>query len=321
MSTPLKLCLGSACFRDPADLQAALDALKAADIQEIDTAENYYNNEADLGAAGAAQQGFVISTKNPAGWRPGSLQDVVAKTNASLERLNTNQVDILYAHAPDRTLTWDDWVPRIDTLYRQGKFRRFGVSNFSPEEVSSLHAYCRGHGFVLPTVYQGNYNAVSRAYDTTLFPLLRDLGIVFYAYSPIAGGFLTKSRRALEEGKAEGRFAEVDDSLSKTYRGFYVKPKFLEGLGRWEELAGVQGVSGAELAYRWVYYHSAIKPDLGDRVIIGASKVEQITRTVEGLRNGPLKDEVVRGIDEIWELVKEDAIVDNFEALGGSAGL
>jgi aflatoxin B1 aldehyde reductase len=89
----------------------------------------------------------------------------------------------------------------------------------------------------------------------------------------------------------------------------------LEALDKWEALATQQGVSKAELAYRWVYYHSSIQPTKGDFVIVGASKLEQIAPTVEGLERGPLKREVAQGIDEIWDTIKHDAIVDNFDAL------
>ncbi|KUI70828.1 Aflatoxin B1 aldehyde reductase member 4 [Cytospora mali] len=317
--SPLKLSIGAAGFPRPT-LQLALDTLKAVGIHELDTAELYGNSEADLGAVNAAEQGFLISTKNPGGWSKGALQEVIPKTTASLSRLNTQAVDILYIHGPDRSVTLDEWVPHMDSLYREGKFQRFGVSNFSPEEVRTLHAYCKEKGFVLPTVYQGNYNALSRLIDTTLFPVLRELNIAFYAYSPVAGGFLTKSRRALEEGAGTGRFAADMKSGLKMYQTFYLKPSMIKALDKWEELAEVQGVSKAELAYRWLYYHSEMRPELGDTVIVGASKVEQITQTVEGLERGPLKAEVVRGIDEFWELVKEDAIIDNFEATGGVAG-
>ena len=314
----LRLSVGTAGFDTLEKLQPVLDAIKAAGIQEIDTAEAYGSNEANLGAVGAARQGFSISTKNPGGWRPGALRDLVARTDASLARLGVESVDILYAHGPDRSLALDDWVPQVDELHRRGRLRRFGVSNFTPDEVRALHAYCTERGLVPPTVYQGNYNAVARLVDDTLFPLLRELGIVFYAYSPVAGGFLTKSRRALEEGTAGGRFTPADRSVARMYRDFYLKPTLLHALDKWEELAGLQGVPKAEMAYRWVYYHSAIKPELGDSVILGASKIEQITQTVEGVKRGPLKPEVVRGIDEIWESVKQDAITDNFEASGGN---
>lgn len=317
----LNLALGTGIFHPAEKLQPALDAAKAAGIKEIDTAESYGPNEADLGIVGAAGQGFVISSKNPGGWSPGALREVVPRTDASLERLGADSLDVLYAHGPDRSLRLDEWVPQVDALHRQGRFRRFGVSNFSAEEVRALHAYARERGYVLPTVYQGNYNAISRVVEATLFPVLRELGIVFYAYSPIAGGFLTKSRSALEEGTGVGRFTKGDAGVGRLYRTLYMKPRLLEGLDKWEEVASLQGVPKAELAYRWVYYHSSIKPELGDTVILGAGKAEQITQTVESLKRGPLKPEVVRSIDEIWELVKEDAFVDNFQATGGKLDL
>lgn len=317
----LNLALGTGLFHPAEKLQPALDAAKAAGIKEIDTAESYGPNEADLGIVGAAGQGFVISSKNPGGWSPGALREVVPRTDASLERLGADSLDVLYAHGPDRSLRLDEWVPQVDALHRQGRFRRFGVSNFSAEEVRALHAYARERGYVLPTVYQGNYNAISRVVEATLFPVLRELGIVFYAYSPIAGGFLTKSRSALEEGTGVGRFTKGDAGVGRLYRTLYMKPRLLEGLDKWEEVASLQGVPKAELAYRWVYYHSSIKPELGDTVILGAGKAEQITQTVESLKRGPLKPEVVRSIDEIWELVKEDAFVDNFQATGGKLDL
>ncbi|POS78755.1 aflatoxin B1 aldehyde reductase member 3 [Diaporthe helianthi] len=318
MSTSdLKLAVGTLSFAGAENLQPALDATKAAGIKEIDTAEIYGNNEADLGSVGAAEE-FTISTKNPGGWKPGTLQELTTRFDASLARLKTKSVDILYVHAPDRDVALDDWVPQVDALHKGGKFRRFGVSNFTAEETRALYGYALSRGYVLPTVYQGNYNAVSRLIEATLFPTLRELGIAFYAYSPVAGGFLTKTRVALEGGTADGRFRSGDDTReTKVYRGFYCKPKLLEGLGRWEELAEVQGVPRAELAYRWVYYHSALRQDKGDVVIVGASRPEQITQTAEGIRRGPLKPEVVKGIEEVWELVKGEAIVDNFDALVG----
>lgn len=317
--TDLKLAIGTAGFPGAEKLQPALDAVKAAGIKEIDTAEMYGNNEVDLGSVGAADS-FVISTKNPGGWAPGSLAEITTRFNESLDKLKTKHVDILYVHGPDRELPLDDWVPQVDALHKEGKFKRFGVSNFTPDETRALHEYAKSKGYVLPTVYQGNYNAVSRHIDTTLFPVLRELGIAFYAYSPVAGGFLTKTKKALEEGTADGRFrADHEAPVAKMYHDLYTKPKLLEGLGRWEGIAEQQGVPRAELAYRWVYYHSALKQELGDVVIVGASKPEQITQTVEGIRRGPLKPEVAKAIDDVWELVKEEAFVDNFEASGGKA--
>ncbi|KAL1864602.1 hypothetical protein Daus18300_007619 [Diaporthe australafricana] len=317
-SDQLSLAIGTAGFPGPEKLQAALDVVKAVGIKEIDTAELYGTNEVDLGSVGAADN-FTISTKNPGGWIPGALENITIQVNASLDKLKTKQVDILYIHGPDRAAQLDDWVPQVDALHRAGKFKRFGISNFSPDEVRALHSYAKSRSFVLPTVYQGNYNAVSRTIDDTLFPLLRELGIAFYAYSPVAGGFLTKTKKALEEGTAGGRFAAADPGkpASGFYHSLYNKPRLLEGLGRWEGLAELEGAPRAEVAYRWVYYHSALRRDLGDVVIVGASSPQQIEQTVEGIRKGPLKPEVVEGIEEVWRLVKDEAIVDNYQASGG----
>lgn len=205
-----------------------------------------------------------------------------------------------------------DYAHEFDALHKAGKFKRFGISNFTPEQTRELHEYCKANSLVLPTVYQGNYNAVSRHIDTTLFPVLRELGIVFYAYSPIAGGFLTKSRKALEEGTEGGRFAAEEGNMINTmYRAFYLKPALLDGLEKWEKMAKAQGISQAELAFRWIYYHSTLKPEKGDHLIVGASKPEHIKYAVEGLKKGPLKAEVVEGINEVWEIVKDQAITDN----------
>lgn len=318
MST-LHLSVGTAGFPGPEKLQAALDVIKQNGIVEIDSALLYGNNEADLGAVKAAtEQGFVIATKNPGGFAPPENPfpaNLRAATAASLEKLATPQVDILYIHGPAPGAKPADYAPIFDELYRDGKFRRFGISNYTPEQVRELYDYSKANGLVLPTVYQGNYNPVSRLIEADLFPVLRELGIAFYAYSPIAGGFLTKSRKALEEGTETGRFSVDDNYINNMYRSFYFKPQMLEGLGKWEELAKIQGVPQAELAYRWVYYHSALKPKAdGDTVIVGASKPEHITQTVEGLKRGPLKPEVVQGIDQVWEIVKDVAIVNNYEA-------
>jgi len=219
----LNLSIGTLSFHSVEALKPALEAIKAAGITAIDTAEAYGagSNESNLGEAGAASTyGLVISTKNSGGWQKGkALQpdNLVRATKESLARLKVDQVDIFYIHGPDRTMKLEEWVPTIQELYKQGAFRRFGVSNFSADEVCALYDYSKKHGFVLPTVYQGNYNAVSRSIESTLFPTLRELSIAFYAYSPIAGGFLTKSRALLEAGREGGRFA-VGEGINDFYR-------------------------------------------------------------------------------------------------------
>jgi aflatoxin B1 aldehyde reductase len=311
MSHPgLQIIFGLNGFKTEEAIATALKTVSEAGVTEIDTAHIYNNglNEVHLGAAGVGDGRFNVSTKNAGGVksREALLPENVQRTAMeSLEKLKVKQLDIFYIHSPDRNMTLDEWVPEIQKLYEKGVFKRFGVSNFSPEEVQELHDYCKKKGYVLPSVYQGNYSAIARKFETTLFPTLRKLNMAFYAYSPLAGGFLTKTREALEQGHAGGRWSK--DAPSKHFQAMFVKPSYLDVLGKWGDIAEKEGVSKALLAYRWISYHSALKPEYGDALILGASRTEQIRESVGGLKEGPLKPESAKAIDELWQLVEKDA--------------
>jgi aryl-alcohol dehydrogenase-like predicted oxidoreductase len=160
-------------------------------------------------------------------------------------------------------------------------------------------------------VYQGNYNPVARAYETTLFPLLRRLSITFYAYSPIAGGFLVKTAAAIQNKELKDRW-DVNSPTGQLYAKLYAKPALLEALTEWNSIAQDAGVEKAALAYRWVAYHSAIDQSLGDAVIIGASTTAQLEQTLGWLNDGPLEEKVVERVNAVYETVKHEAPADNF---------
>ena len=130
-----------------------------------------------------------------------------------------------------------------------------------------VYDYAASKGYVLPTVFQGNYNPVARHYDTTLFPLLRELNIAFYAYSPLTGGFLVKDAHTLESGGVQGRW-NPSSGVGKVYNGSYTKPSLLEALSEWEAIANEARVSKAALAYRWVMYNSKLNAEHGDGIIV-----------------------------------------------------
>jgi len=202
----------------------------------------------------------------------------------------------------------------VHELYKQGAFKRFGLSNFLAKEVEDIVSIAKENGFVLPSVYQGNYNAVARRADNEIFPVLRKHNIAFYAYSPIAGGFLSKSKADLVD--PNGRFGDANNALSSIYNGMYNRPSFVDALDAWEQIAKDEGVSRAELAYRWIVYHSKLRPELGDAIIVGARTGQQLSETVATIGKGPLSDAAVKKIDGVWESVKAEAALDNFEPHG-----
>ena len=193
-------------------------------------------------------------------------------------------------------------------MYKTGAFKRFGLSNYLTADVEKVHSICNAKGYVLPTVYQGNYSAVARLQETKLFPTLRKLNMAFYAYSPLAGGFLTKTAQQIQDGA--GRFNM--ETAGGVYRQMFMKPSYLEALAKWEAIAKDEGVSRAELAYRWVASNSPLDRAHGDAIIIGASSIEQLKQTLEGIEKGKLSDKAVQAIDAIWDTIKHEAPLDSF---------
>ncbi|KAJ4333436.1 hypothetical protein N0V87_007632 [Didymella glomerata] len=286
----------------------AMDTLLAAGVTTIDTARIYPGSEEQIGQQEKRTQ-FTIDTKVPGGFVPGTAHKdtIVAHAKEALEKVNIKQFDILYIHSPDSNIPLDDTLAGINEAHKLGIFKRFGLSNYAPQDVQRVYDLAKEKGYPLPEVYQGNYNPVARHLEKDLFPVLRKLNIVFYAYSPLAGGFLTKSAADLDAGV--GRFNK--DALGGMYSGMYDKPSLREGLKTWNQIAEKEGVAKAELAYRWVAHHSALTEE-GDGVIFGASKLTQIEQTAAGIKKGKLSQEAAKSIDELWESVKAEAPVDNY---------
>ena len=188
---------------------------------------------------------------------------------------------------------------------------KFGISNFLPQGVQKVYDIQSAAHSVLPTVYQGNYNAVSRHIESDLFPLLRKLNISFYAYSPIAGGFLNKTSSQVRSNNVEGRFGD-DSLIGKLYKLLYGKESLLAALDEWGEIARDAGITQAALAYRWIAWHSELKGEKGDGIVFGGRNVEQIEETLQAIEEGPLDDRVAGRASAIWEKVKGEAPRDNW---------
>lgn len=215
-----------------------------------------------------------------------------------------------YLHAPDHRAPLEELLDGINELYKSGAFKRFGLSNFTADEIEKVISIATERNYIVPSVYQGNYSAVARRAEKELFPLLRKHNFAFYAYSPIAGGFLTKTSEQIRSG-GTGRW-DPETPMGKLHRALYQKPSFLEALDVWNQIAEDEGISKAELSYRWVTHNSGLQGDLGDAVIVGALNQAHLRETMAAIRNGPLSAEVVKKIDGIWEKVAAEAPLDNF---------
>lgn len=149
--------------------------------------------------------------------------------------------------------------------------------------------------------------------EEDLFPLLRKLNISFYAYSPIAGGFLVKDSASIRAKDLEGRFSDKTMS-GAMYSTIYGKDSLLQALDEWGEIAKDAGILKAGLAYRWTAYHSKLDPKYGDAIIVGARKTEQLEETLVAIEAGPLDQATAEKAGAIWAKVKNEAPRDNWNS-------
>ncbi|KAL9604062.1 MAG: hypothetical protein Q9179_001985 [Wetmoreana sp. 5 TL-2023] len=234
---------------------------------------------------------------------------LLALENHNVKSLDTAHVDLYYLHGPDITTPIEETLSAIQELYAAGKFKRFGISNYLPHDVQQIYDIQSAAKSVLPTIYQGNYNAVARHNEADLIPLLRKLHMNFYAYSPIAGGFLAKDTAQLQANIREGRFTGKS-LVGDMYKSLYGKASMYEALDDWNEIARDAGIKKAALAYRWIVYHSALGAD--DGIIVGARDIGQLAETLTAIEEGPLDVGIAERASAIWEKVKREAPRDNW---------
>ena len=110
---------------------------------------------------------------------PAQIRDSIGK---SLEELKVERLDMLFIHVPDRETDLEDTLRAIDEEYKAGKFKNFGVSNYSEAEVGEILKICGEKGYVKPSVYQGHYNAVVRGGEKGLMRVVRREGMGFWAF-------------------------------------------------------------------------------------------------------------------------------------------
>jgi len=285
-----------------------LDTWKGEGQNRIDTAARYPPvlsgaSEKLLGSVKAAEQGFLIDTKILAG-AGGSLTKDAIQTSfkASLERLGVEKVNTLYCHAPDYETPLKETAETFNELYNQGKFEKFGISNFTAAMVGDLLKVCDENGFVKPTVYQGRYNPIIRdPEDDGLLALCHEKGLEFVAYNAVAAGFftgaLTKGGEALKDSRyADGLW------LGQALRGVYDKEAYHAAYRKVAAVIDPLGITGPATSVRWLCYHSGLKD--GDGMIFGSSKPKQVDQNIEAIKQGPLPEEVVKVLEEIWVDIK-----------------
>lgn len=235
---------------------------------------------------------------------------IVEQLEQSLSNLQTDYVDIFYLHHPDRNFPIEETLKACDHLHKQGKFKELGISNYAAWELAEIYYICKLHNWVLPTVYQGMYNPLTRMVETELFPCMRRLGVRFFAYNMLAGGLLTGKHKMDDHPEDEtkvGRFFGKEVWPSNYRKRFWHKEYFDGVTDIQNALTACYGegkVSLIEACNRWMYHHSMLSQKHGDGVILGGSSLTQLENNMKFINQGPLDPNVVSVFDRSWLRVK-----------------
>ncbi|KAK9468181.1 NADP-dependent oxidoreductase domain-containing protein [Lipomyces arxii] len=295
------------------ETKEAFQYFKDRGYTEIDTARNYTGKlqESWTAEAGWKNYGFNIATKC---WPNVAKQHSAEKLRESLEKslseLKTDSVEVFYLHAPDRTVPFAETAKAMDTLHKEGKFKIFGISNFSAFEVAEIVTICRTNGWIQPTLYQGRYNCITRDIEEELIPALRHYGLDIVIFNPVAAGLFSGKYNRTAELPTEGRFRE-GNMQGSIYRSRYFRESYWSALDVVQPVAEKNGLTMLEIALRWMVHHSALKLGpatgrKGDGIIIGVSRLSQLKDDLDALEKGPLPEDVIKALDKAAKFVRPD---------------
>lgn len=198
-----------------------LDAFVAAGGNFIDTANNYQNEESErwIGewmTARGNRESLVLATKFSSDYRshadglgrvPNSMgnhrRSIRQSVKASLEKLQTDYIDILYLHWWDYTTSIPEIMDTLHALVQDGRVLYLGVSDTPAWIVAAANTYAEAHGRTPFSVYQGRWNLLIRDLERDIVPMCRHFGMAITAWDVLGGGRF-QSRKALAARAAAG---------------------------------------------------------------------------------------------------------------------
>ena len=302
--SPLALGLGLRGQESEADAQRLIEHTLDRGINLIDCAnvygtldqrENAGQSEVILGRAlQGRRQEVVITSKVASRMGPGpndeglSRAHIMRAVENSLQRLDTDYIDVYLVHTFDETTPLEETVRAMDDLVRSGKVRYTGCCNFAAWQVCKALWLADGLGASPFICVQNPYSLINRQLELEMFDLLRDQGLGAMAYSPLAVGLLSGDYAPGQPAPAGSYWATGTEG---NYEEITAGPAG-DAMATLIRLAGEIGKSPAQLALAWVLSHPEITI-----AISGSDTVDQIDDVV-GALGWTLDDDVRRQLDE-----------------------
>jgi len=219
------------------------------------------------------RQSMVIATKvSKMDTRPGlSAKNIFAACEESLNRLQTDYIDLYYSHADDETVSLEETLGAYAQLIAQGKVRYIAASNFTPARLRESVKFSEDNNIPAYVAVQDLYNLVDRkSYESEMSQAVSDLGISNIPFYGIARGFLT--------GKYRPGVTEVDSKRAAGARE-YATDKNYAVLTVMDEVAKNHNVSLSAVALAWLRAQPSVSVPIASARTV--EQVEEIIQVVE----------------------------------------
>ena len=282
------LCLGSNIFgsnANEAESHAVMDAYFNHGGNFIDTADMYNQwveghiggeSETIIGSwikARNNRQSMVIATKvSKMDTRPGlSARNIFAACEESLNRLQTDYIDLYYSHEDDASVSLEETLGAYAQLIAQGKVRYIAASNFTPARLRESIKFSNDNNLPAYVAVQELYNLVDRTtYEGEMQQVVAELGISNLPFYGIARGFLT--------GKYRPGITEVDSKRAAGARE-YANDKNYAVLAAMDLIAKEHNASLAAIALAWLRSNPTVSAPIASARTVG--QLEEIIQVVE----------------------------------------
>jgi aryl-alcohol dehydrogenase-like predicted oxidoreductase len=281
------LCLGSNIFggaAPEAESHLVMDAYRSHGGNFIDTADMYNQwieghvggeSESVIGSwmkSRGNRADMVIATKvSKLDRRPGlSAQNIIAACEESLDRLQTDYIDLYYSHSDDETVSLDETLGAYAQLIAEGKVRYIAASNFTPARVRESIKFSEDNNLPSYIAVQDLYNLVDRTtYEAEMAQTVADLGISNIPFYGIARGFLT--------GKYRPGVTEVDSMRPAAL--VYTTDKNYAVLSAMDEIAQAHNAPLGAIALGWLRAQPTVSAPIASARTV--AQLEEIIQVIE----------------------------------------
>jgi aryl-alcohol dehydrogenase-like predicted oxidoreductase len=292
------MVLGAWGNPDDAECEAIVHAALDAGVNFVDTADIYAFGESEE-IVGRALRGrrdeVVLATKfrhamtdnpNASG---GSRRWIQRAVEGSLQRLQTDWIDLYQMHRPDEATDLDETLGALSDLVHQGKIRTFGTSTFPAEQIVEAQWVAERRGHVRPSTEQPPYSILARGVEAAVLPTALRYGLGVLVWAPLNGGWLTGKYR--DGGPPQASRADREPEHFD-YHGVAHEQK-MAVVDELAKLADDAGIALVDLAHAFVLTHPAVSS-----AIIGPRTLEQVKEVLAGAVT-KLPADVLDRIDEL----------------------